>query len=44
MKRISISIVFMLLMLPAFAFAEVDLSGMSYDDLVSLSKLLPSLM
>ena len=38
MKKISISIVFMLLMLPAFAFAEVDLSGMSYDELVSLSK------
>ena len=38
MKRISISIVFLLLLIPAFAFAEVDLSGMSYDDLVSLSK------
>ena len=38
MKRISISIVFLLLLIPAFAFAEVDLSGMSYDDLVSLNK------
>lgn len=38
MKKISISIVFLLLLIPAFAFAEVDLSGMSYDDLVSLSK------
>ena len=38
MKKISISIVFLLLMIPAFAFAQVDLSGMSYDDLVSLSK------
>ena len=38
MKRISISIVFLLLMIPAFAFAEFDLTGMSYDELVSLSK------
>ena len=38
MKRISISIVFLMFMIPAFAFAEFDLTGMSYDELVSLSK------
>ena len=37
-KSISVFIVCLMLLIPAFAFAEVDLSGMSYDDLVSLSK------
>ena len=37
-KSISIFIVCFMLLIPAFAFAEVDLSGMSYDDLLSLSK------
>ena len=37
-KSISVFIVCLMLLIPAFAFAEVDLTGMSYDDLVSLSK------
>lgn len=38
MKRIAVSIVFILLMIPVFSLADVDLSGMSYNELVSLSK------
>lgn len=38
MKRIAVSILFILLMIPVFSLADVDLTGMSYDELVSLSK------
>lgn len=38
MKIIAVSIVFILLMIPVFSLADVDLTGMRYDDLVSLSK------
>lgn len=36
MKRIAVSILFILLMIPVFSLADVDLTGMSYDELLAL--------